>query len=684
MYKLTLILIFTLLCIQPVTALAEEPHDTAKTDNEKTYYLDEIVTSASRVPQLLKFTPSSVTVITEDRIKAKNPQDVGDVIEDAAGVKVERYGSLGSTTTVHIRGLLSSHVLVMVDGRPVNAPSLGIADLSWLSVENIEKVEIVRGPGSAQHGSSAVAGVVNIITKSPPEKLTASSSLSYGTWNTLIAAIESGTTLNNLGLLINSNIKKSDGHRDNSKHNSSDINLKVKYDINNDMSLALSSGYYHSETELPGVKPAEDITKRTASQNILGNDQVSSLFDFSESDRFHLSSSIDVKKLKIDTFVNYWIDDSHMESISSGSRRIQDDIFKTTVLGGDAQYSIDVINNNLLTGGVSFKKDIFDVETSVINTSTETKTESSREPDRNTWAVFIEDELTIDPLTIVLGGRWDNPDDFDSQTSLKANMLLAIGDNTNVRASYGNSFKAPTLNDLYWPSDDGAQGNPDLTPEKGTTYEIGVEQIFNNSTIVRASVFRQEIENMIAWAPTGPLGPWGNKWQPDNLNDAEITGIEFEGRVEIIDDLNVFVSYTYLDGEQKNEELVNALTNGLAEKTRTLAYLPEHNLDMGLIYNNVLNLSGLSINVDTQYVSDIYQYFQNWDAWPDVTMDTKKMDSYWLTNVKVSKKCGNTEVFLASNNLFDKDYAIQYGRSIDDGDYPMPGRSITGGIKVSF
>jgi outer membrane cobalamin receptor len=665
-------------------AAAEGTDEADKGNTEKTYYLDEIVTSATRVPQLLKYTPSSVTVITEDRIKAKNPKDVGDVIEDAAGVKVERYGSLGSTTTVHIRGLLSSHVLVMVDGRPVNAPSQGIADLSWLSVENIEKVEIVRGPGSAQHGSSAVAGVVNIITKSPPEKLTASSSLSYGTWDTLIAAVETGTTINNLGYFINANVKRSDGHRDNNEHNSSDINLKVTYDINTDMSLVLSSGYYHSETGLPGVKPVEDITNRTASQNTLGNDRVSSLFDFSESDRFHLTASLDLKNLKIGTFVNYWIDDSHLESIISGSRQIQDDIFKTTVLGGDAQYSIDVINNNLLTGGVSFKKDIFDVETSVIDTSTETKTESSREPDRNTLALFIEDELTIDPLIIVLGARWDDPDDFDSQTSLKASALLAIGENTTIRASYGNSFKAPTLNDLYWPEDDGARGNPDLTPEKGTTYEVGVEQTFNNSTIIRAAVFRQEIENMIAWAPTGPLGPWGNKWQPDNLNDAEITGVEFEGRVEIIDDLDVFVSYTYLDGEQKNEELVNAITNDLKEKTRTLAYLPEHKLDMGLTYNNFLNVSGLSINVDTQYVSDIYQYFQNWDAWPDVTMDTKKMDSYWLTNMKVSQKIGNSEVFLASNNLFDTDYAIQFGRTIDDGDYPMPGRSITGGIKVSF
>jgi len=170
MYRLTIFLILTLLFITPVMASAEKTLHADESDAEKTYYLDEIVTSATRVPQLLKYTPSSVTVITEDRIKAKNPKDVGDVIEDAAGVKVERYGSLGSTTTVHIRGLLSSHVLVMVDGRPVNAPSQGIADLSWLSVENIEKVEIDGGPGSAQHGSSAVAGVVKIITKSPPEK----------------------------------------------------------------------------------------------------------------------------------------------------------------------------------------------------------------------------------------------------------------------------------------------------------------------------------------------------------------------------------------------------------------------------------------------------------------------------------------------------------------------------------
>ena len=133
--------------------------------SEKVYYLEEIVTTATRIPHILKYTPVSVSVLTRDRIEAANPQDVGDILEEVAGLKVERYGAMGANSTVHLRGLYSSHVLVMVDGRPVNSPSLGSADLSWLSVDNIERVEVVRGPSSALYGANAVAGVINIITR---------------------------------------------------------------------------------------------------------------------------------------------------------------------------------------------------------------------------------------------------------------------------------------------------------------------------------------------------------------------------------------------------------------------------------------------------------------------------------------------------------------------------------------
>lgn len=683
MKRIIILMFIMLFTAAPLMAADKEKTGTADVTN-KTSYLDEIITTATRIPHLLKYTPVSVTVLTKERINENKPQDVGDVLEEVSGLKVERYGSMGSLTTVHIRGLYSSHVLVMVDGRPVNEPSLGMADLSWLSVDSIERVEVVRGPGSALYGANAVAGVVNIITKNPPEKMASKVSASYGEWDTQTIGIENGMTIGSLGYLINADYKKSDGHREHSLHRSSDFSGKVSYDFDKLAKLTVSTGYYNGKTELPGTMPSSDIGKRTASQTILGNGNVSSLFDYSKSSRAYLNAALDVDNLKINAYLNNWDDDTHREWMDWGARHVASENLKTTAYGGEIQYSAELYKKNMVTGGINLKKEGFEVDGKDHNTLSGTTLFTKWDADRTTWALFAEDEINIEPVTLVLGARWDNPEDFKAQTSLKASLLWALGENTNLRASYGDSFRAPTLNDLYWPSDPFSNGNPDLEPEKGQTYEVGVEQVFSKNILLRASLFRQNLEKMIAWAPTGPMGLFGNKWQPTNLNKAKINGLEFEGRINCTDDVDILLSYTYLDGEQTNKELVNDITKETAEKTRALSYLPKHKLDLGLSYKDIFRVNGLRLNLDSQYVAKTYQYYQNWNAWPVVTMDAKEMASYWVTDMKLTKEINNAEIFFAVNNLFDEKYAIQFGSSIDDHDYPMPGRGFTAGATLKF
>ena len=169
-----------------------------------------------------------------------------------------------------------------------------------------------------------------------------------------------------------------------------------------------------------------------------------------------------------------------------------------------------------------------------------------------------------------------------------------------------------------------------------------------------------------------------------NLNNALIKGVEVESKISFTKGLDFVLSYTYLDGEQKNQELVNAMTNELSESTRTLSYMPEHKLDLNMNYRDVFSIKGLKFNADTQYVSETYQYYQNWSMWPVVSMDTKEQADYWLFNAKLTKEFKCAEVFFAVRNITDEEYAIQFGPSISDGDYPMPGRSFTGGASIEF
>ena len=105
---------------------------------------------------------------------------------------------------------------------------------------------------------------------------------------------------------------------------------------------------------------------------------------------------------------------------------------------------------------------------------------------------------------------------------------------------------------------------------------------------------------------------------------------------------------------------------------------------LGLEWRNFFRREGLRLNLDAQYVDKTYQYYANWAAWPAVSTDTKRLKDYTLVNIKLAQSFKNGEVFLGVDNLFDREYAHQFGFDINDRDYPMPGRSITGGIKVKF
>jgi len=122
----------------------------------------------------------------------------------------------------------------------------------------------------------------------------------------------------------------------------------------------------------------------------------------------------------------------------------------------------------------------------------------------------------------------------------------------------------------------------------------------------------------------------------------------------------------------------------MEEVKRQTAYVPKYKFDLDLEYENLFRKKGLRLNLDCQYVDKTYQYYSNWDAAPTISTDIKKLGGYVLTNLKLTQSFKNGEVFLAVDNLFDKEYAHQFGFDINDQNFPMPGRSITAGTKIRF
>jgi outer membrane cobalamin receptor len=645
--------------------------------------LEKIIITATKTAHLLGDVPGSATVITKKEIAKKSVKELGEFLENITGLKVERYGSLGAATGIHLRGLTSSRVLVLIDGRVLNSPSLGEADIAGIPIANIERIEVVKGPISSLYGANAVAGVVNIITKDPPEKFTNEFDISYGTWDTLSSSFQSGGSLGKFGILVTPYRRQSAGHRDNSDYKNSGVDTKCNLKIG-DSKLIFSAGHGESKAGLPGPKPEIDPIQRTPTQIAFGDNEVSSLVDYGKEGKGYFAATFDSKKCKIKTWVNDWDADSYYERMEYNEHHLYNDNFKTNVYGVELQNDWELGERNLLTAGVYFNKDEFKVNKKDYNVTTGINVSGSWKADRRTQAFYLQDEINLKPVILTLGARWDDPSDFSPQISPKINLLWQVAELTNFRFSYGQSFRAPTLNDLNWPADPSGQGNPNLTPEKGEMYEIGLEKTFSKKFLFRTSIFHQKVDNMIAWAPTGPVGPWGtNLWQPSNVNKVKIFGVELEGRVDVTPDFSFLLTSTYLNPKQYNMELRDGLTSRMERVKRQAAYAPKYKVDLGLEWKNLFYRKGLRLNADAQYVDKTYQYYTNWNTYP-ISTDTKKIKAYTLFNIKFTQSFENKEVFLAIANLFDEKYSHQFGYSIDDQNYPMPGRNFTFGAKVKF
>ncbi|MEE8360382.1 MAG: TonB-dependent receptor plug domain-containing protein, partial [Candidatus Omnitrophota bacterium] len=277
--------------------------------------LGQLIITPTKYEKYLKDITVSASVADEKDFERGVFKDVSEPLDRINSVRIERFGTHGQSASPVIRGLTGSRILVLINGIPHNAPSLGNADLSKIMMGKVERIEVVRGPYSSLYGADAVGGVINIITKKIPEETVLNISYSYGSWNTHNLTIENGSTHGKLGYNVILDYLFTDGARIHSDHNALDLTSNLKWDIADEVSYNFYTNYYLSRTEHPGPQPAFDQNNRTATENILGNEAVYSLFDYSRTNRINLNSTLNIKNFTANHYFIYWNDDDHSESI---------------------------------------------------------------------------------------------------------------------------------------------------------------------------------------------------------------------------------------------------------------------------------------------------------------------------------------------------------------------------------
>jgi outer membrane cobalamin receptor len=319
--------------------------------------------------------------------------------------------------------------------------------------------------------------------------------------------------------------------------------------------------------------------------------------------------------------------------------------------GAEAQTNWLANSWNMLTVGIDGRQDRI-------------KSTNVGEHTASVWAAYLQDEVSVgDSLIIVIGGRNDNHSVFGDKFSPKVSArYLVSSTGTILRASAGEAFRAPTLNELYWPFVSSTfagttfieEGNPSLKPEEAKEYELGVEQPMGKGNLIKAAVFERNVDNMISWLQTTPT-PTSFRYSPVNIGKAHITGYELEAKVMPLDRLTWAVNYTYMS----------------AKDEITGSYIPNVPAAQLKSYINLTLPTETSIYVEGRNVRNYIQ-----PALPNPSRHYTVVDAKIVQPVKLGQKM-KCDVYVGVKNLFNRQYEVL-------AEYPMPPEELYGGVSLQF
>lgn len=639
------------------------------------YEVEEVVVTATRYPAVLKDVALATVVIDKKVIEDVHPASLGEVLQAYAGIDIKNYGTPGSVSSIFIRGIPSNGTLILLNGHLLNSITTGMADLSAININTVERIEIVKGPVSSLYGANALGGVVNIITTKDYEKpelelkITPSTTSLKKPLRSKELFLKTGLPFRNAHIHIAGAYNASDGFRSNSDNRAYHFQGGITYQ-NAKLNIGSSLTYNDKDFGLPGPMPLVDSLHSVPT---FGDSTATSLFDreedkntlsdvnikwnISEELKWHNTLFADRKLIQFQTSYLDWV---------TGDTVTEDYDYLVHTFGLNTMAAVDIKETEI----------IFGIDTRYDTLET---TKNSEQTGDTIWHAssynigsWIELKKSFYNLKFTPSVRFDRNSEFGNFLSPGLGIVTSLMPALWVKFSIGKAFRAPTFNDLYWPN----SGNLDLKPEHGWAYEVRFESSPKHTLFAALSFFMRNIRDRIFWLPAE-----SGMWQPQNVNYLSIKGLDIEIQNRVSDVMDVYIEGTYLYSTQKNDEIVYdfydwGADTGLTvieEIERDAAFTPKYTISSKINFNFPYELN---FNINGVLVAERFNYYANYDDYPNVTVDTKILDSYFIFNTTISKKIlGYLTLSIGVKNLLDTEYATQFGNSIDDLDYPMPGRT---------
>lgn len=619
---------------------------------------------------------TSVSVVTGEELRRQQVRHAADALRSLPGVSVNRTGSPAGLTAVRLRGADPNHTLVLIDGIEANAGSDGTFDFSDLLTEDIERIEVIRGPQSALYGSNAVGGVVNIITRKGRGPLRVTARAEGGSFGTAggAARVSGGNDRvwgaatvqhqrsDGFNIAPKGLLDEEDGYRITSLSASAgamladnirlDLNIRrsekrldrddeTGFDSRDGWIISSDSfSHYASTVLLMGADLRWDMLDGAlthvfkATRNLTTRDDVQ-IADFDENfdgtgfgNGFGPPSTVETT------------DDAYRFSYQSTYR------FSTPVIGA----------RHAITGLIDHGRDSFENETD------SGFVRASRE--QTGFAAEWRGDF-FDRVFLSAGLRHDNNDTFEDFTTWRTGISVPIKEiGIRPHASYGTGVRAPTMFEQFGFTP-AFVPNPDLVPEESKGWDAGMEFTFaGGKATVDVTYFATSLKNMIDGDSTFvdcDTSPFGSCTFPINLpGTSHREGIEVSGRFAILSNLSLGLSYTFLDAQDSEDVREVRRPNHAARADLAYGFDDGRGeINIAVVYN------GESVN----QVLGAPSFFP---------VGRIKLDDYWLVSAAASYKLSDdVEIFGRVENLFDEDYEEVFG-------YSTPGVAAYAGLRWSF
>jgi vitamin B12 transporter len=555
---------------------------------------ESVIVTATATPEEEKALGVATTVITREDIDKSGRITVLELLRSVPALDVVQSGSAGAVTSLFLRGTNSTQTLILVDGARVNSAFFPGYDFSGLTTENVERIEIARGPFSALYGSEAIGGVIQIFTRPPQEGFSGGVTAEGGNADTASASAFVTAGSGPFAVAASYRYANTNGDVPNSNWRENNGSARVDWQPNEDARVGIEGSILSGKVGNPGPVGAEN----PESYGVFKEERVALPVSFTLSPSNRLNGFV----------ASVWSKPEYNDPLGgyasqTNARTLQAQMSDTATLGAHTLTAIAMWNRSNVTNTDTFGAALDGQSTTI-------------------WGVGVQDSVTLGQFFVSGGIRYDGNSQFGDAVSPRGSIAwLSKDQRWKVRAAGGSGFRAPTVGELYYPF----YGNPNLKPERSVSWEVGAEAYVARGGRVEVTYFWNDLKDLIVYDFAS--------FQTENIGSARTQGVEIGYRQQILEPLAIQATYTYLDAVDRTDD-------------RPLLRRPRNRAALTVLWQPLppLSIEARGLYVGSRPDSDPVTFVDVTDA------------SYFRVDLFASWNLGKVAPYLRINNVTNTSY----------------------------